>query len=102
MRVVEHHSEQVLLPLAERKLRADRVKRLRTVLLAKQGFTAPAIATCTVFSRCSVQEWVARDNTAGRAGDDIGSRSQATADARTNGTTATRRQSAVQKTKPVH
>ena len=54
MRVVEHHSEQVLQPLAERELRADRAKRLRTVLLAKQGFTAPEIVTCTGFSRCSV------------------------------------------------
>ena len=48
MRVVEHHSEQVLQPLAEREL--------RTVLLAKQGFTAPEIATCTGFSRQSIQE----------------------------------------------
>ena len=33
--------------LAEREVRADRAKRLRTVLLAKRGFTAPEIATCT-------------------------------------------------------
>ena len=63
MRVVDHHSEQVL-----QQLRADRAQRLRTVLLAKQGFTAPEIATCTGFSRRSVQEWVARYNAAGLAG----------------------------------
>ena len=68
MRVVDHHSEQVLQQLAERELRADRAKRLRTVLLAKQGFTAPEIATCTGFSRRSVQAWVARDNGDGLAG----------------------------------
>ncbi len=50
MRVVDHHSEQVLQQFAEREPRADRAKRLRTVLLAKQGFTAPKIATCTGFS----------------------------------------------------
>jgi transposase len=54
--------------LAEREQRADRAKRLRTVLLAIQGFTAPEIATCTGFSRRSVQEWVARYNGAGLTG----------------------------------
>jgi transposase len=68
MRVVDHHSEQVLQQLAEREPRADRAKRLRTVLLAKQGFTAPEIATCTGFSRRSVQECVARYNGAGLTG----------------------------------
>ena len=68
MRVVDHHSEQVLQQFAEREPRADRAKRLRTVLLAKQGFTAPEIAICTGFSRRSVQGWVARYNGAGLAG----------------------------------
>ena len=68
MRVVDHHSEQVLQQLTGREQRADRAKRLRTVLLAKQGFTAPEIATCTGFSRRSVQEWVARYNGAGLTG----------------------------------
>ncbi|MCX7406768.1 MAG: helix-turn-helix domain-containing protein [Planctomycetales bacterium] len=54
MRVVDHHSERVLQQFAERESRADRAKRLRTVLLAKQGFTAPEIATCTGYSRRSV------------------------------------------------
>jgi transposase len=68
MRVVDHHSEQALQQLAERELRADRAKRLRAVLLAKQGFTAPEIATCTGFCQRSVQEWVARYNGDGLAG----------------------------------
>jgi len=66
--VVDHHSEQVLQQFAEREPRADRAKRLQTVLLAKQGFTAPEIATCTGFSRRSVQVWGARYNGAGLAG----------------------------------
>lgn len=88
-RVVDHHSEQVLQQLAERELQADRAKRLRTVLLAKQGFTAPEIATCTGFSRGSIQKWVARYNAAELVRHGIRSRSQATADARTSGTFAT-------------
>jgi transposase len=68
MDVASHHTEQQLQQLAEREVRADRAKRLRTVLLAKQGFTAPEIATCTGFSRRSVQEWVARYNRVGLAG----------------------------------
>ena len=68
MDVANHHSEQRLQPLADREVRADRALRLRTVLLAKQGFTAPEIATCTGFSRRSVQEWVARYNAEGLDG----------------------------------
>lgn len=68
MRVVEQHSEQQLQRLVDQEVRAARAKRLRAVLLAKQGFTAPEIATCTGFSRRSVQEWVARYNHQGLAG----------------------------------
>lgn len=68
MFVVNHHSEQQLQQWADREVRADRALRLRTVLLAKQGFTAPEIATCTGFSRRSVQEWVARYNADGLDG----------------------------------
>lgn len=68
MRVAAHHSEQQLQQLVDRELRADRAKRLRTVLLAQQGFTAPEIATCTGFSRRVVQTWVARYNREGLAG----------------------------------
>lgn len=68
MYVANHHSEQQLQQLVDREVRADRALRLRTVLLARQGFTAPEIATCTGFSRRSVQEWVARYNAEGLDG----------------------------------
>ena len=68
MNVVSHHSEQRLQRLADREPRADLVKRLRTVLMARQGFTAPEVAICTGFSSRSVQEWVARYNREGLSG----------------------------------
>jgi transposase len=68
MKVVAHHSEQELERLASREKGADLAKRLRTVLLAKQGFTAPEVATCTGFSRRTVQDWVARYNQEGLRG----------------------------------
>jgi transposase len=68
MDVAAHHTEQELQRLADREPQADRARRLRVVLLAKQGFTAPEIATCTGFSRRTVQEWVARYNHDGCAG----------------------------------
>lgn len=68
MEVVTHHTEQQLQQLVEGEVRAARAKRLRTVLLAKQGFTAPEVATCTGFSRRSVQDWVARYNRQGLTG----------------------------------
>ena len=68
MRVAERHSEQQLQQLADQEPRADLAKRLRTITLAKRGYTAPEIATCTGFSRRVVQTWVARYNVAGLAG----------------------------------
>jgi len=68
MKVSAHHTEQQLQRLADQEPRADRAKRLRTIVLAKQGFTAPEIAICTGFSPRSVQEWVARYNREGVAG----------------------------------
>lgn len=68
MDVAAHDTEQRLQQLTERESRADRAKRLRTVLLAKQGFTASEIATCTGFSCRSVQEWVLRYNREGLDG----------------------------------
>ena len=68
MDVAAHDTEQRLQQLTERESRADRAQRLRTVLLAKQGFTASEIATCTGFSCRSVQEWVLRDNREGLDG----------------------------------
>jgi transposase len=68
MKVAAHHTEQHLQRFVEREVRADRAQRLRTVLLAKRGFTAPEVATCTGFSRRTVQHWVARYNAEGLAG----------------------------------
>ncbi len=68
MDVANHHSEQQLQRVLDLELRADRAKRLRAVLLAKQGFTAPEVATCTGFSRRMVQKWVERYNAEGLAG----------------------------------
>jgi transposase len=68
MDVVADHTEQQLQRLFDRETGADRALRLRTVLLAKQGFTAPEIATLTGLSRRSVQMWVARYNDEGLVG----------------------------------
>jgi transposase len=68
MNVATHHSEQQLQRLADQESRADLAKRLRTVFLAKQGFTAPEISLCTGFSPRSVQEWVGRYNREGLSG----------------------------------
>jgi transposase len=68
MDIATHQTEQQLHRLVERETGADRAQRLRTVLLAKQGFTAPEIATLTGLSRRSVQIWVARYNGEGLAG----------------------------------
>ena len=68
MRVVEHQSEQQLQRLVDRATLAVEAERLRVVLLAKQGFTALEIATCTGLSRRAVQDWVARYNREGLHG----------------------------------
>lgn len=65
MWVADHHSEQQLQQWADQEPRADRARRLRTIVLAKRSYTAPEIATCTGFSRRMVQKWVERDNAAG-------------------------------------
>lgn len=68
MDVAVGHTEQQLQRLVDQETRADRAQRLRIVLLAKQGFTAPEIATLTGLSRRAVQVWVARYNVEGLAG----------------------------------
>jgi transposase len=68
MKVATHHSEQQLQRLADQESRADLAKRLRTVFLAKQGFTASEVSRCTGFSPRSVQEWVGRYNREGLSG----------------------------------
>lgn len=62
------------LPLSELKRLAhvekdaDRVKRLRIVILAQEGWTAPAVAMAVGLSRRICQRWVRRYNDAGLAG----------------------------------
>lgn len=68
MRVASHFSEQELQRRVDREPRADGAKRLRAVLLAMQGLTAPEIATCTGFCRRSVQAWIERYNREGLDG----------------------------------
>lgn len=68
MRVADHQSEQQLQRLVDRATLAVETERLRVVLLAKQGFTAPEVATCTGMSRRAVQDWVARYNREGLNG----------------------------------
>lgn len=65
MEVKGSHTEQSLQKLVDREKRVDIACRLRSVLLAKQGFTAPEIAILTRLSRRTVQFWVARYNTEG-------------------------------------
>lgn len=68
MRVADHHSEQQLQRLVDQATLAVQAERLRVVLLAKQGFTAPEVATCTGLSRRAIQDWVARYNREGLNG----------------------------------
>ncbi len=51
MRVVDHHSEQVLQQLAVREPRADRAKRLRTVLLAAADIAGVQVRLSKVCAR---------------------------------------------------
>ena len=65
MRVTAH------LPLDELRVRADeesdkrRFVRIRAVILAAEGRTAPQIAAALGYSRRAVQDWVARYNAEG-------------------------------------
>ncbi len=68
MNVVSHYSERQLQRLADPEPRSDLAKRLRTVLMAHQGFMAPEVAICTGFNPRSVQEWVARYSREGLSG----------------------------------
>jgi transposase len=68
MRVVDRDSEQQLQQLVEREPRANLARRLRTVLLAKQGYTAGEIAICTGCCLRAAQMWVERYNQEGLAG----------------------------------
>lgn len=68
MHVVEHHSVQELQRLMRKQAQAQLLLRLQMVLLAKQGQTAPQIASLLGISRRIVQGWVYRYNAQGLEG----------------------------------
>jgi transposase len=66
---VKGHLPLVELERLERgETNAQRAKRLRIVIFAIRGFTAPAIAMCAGLSRRICQRWVRRYNDEGLAG----------------------------------
>jgi len=65
MYVQDRVSLEELERIERREPNAKRAKRLRIVILAMRGWTAPAIAMSTGLSRRACQEWVRRFNEAG-------------------------------------
>lgn len=66
---VEFHQTPETLKQAERvEKSASRAKRIRIVILAPEGWTAPSVAMAVGLSRRAVQGWVARYNADGFAG----------------------------------
>lgn len=68
MEIRPHLSLDELKQLARTEKDAGRVQRLRIVILALEGWTAPAIATAVGLSRRVCQSWAARYNQAGLEG----------------------------------
>jgi transposase len=68
MHVLEHHSVEELQRLMRKQTQAQLLLRLQMVLLAKQGQTAPQIASLLGISRRVVQCWVYRYNAQGLDG----------------------------------
>ena len=68
MQVRDHATLETLRRLEKREKDAGRAKRLRIIILAVQGFTAPSIALTLDFSRRDVQLWVERYNREGLHG----------------------------------
>jgi transposase len=68
MEVKDHLSLAELERLERSETSSQRAKRLRIVILAMGGFTAPAIAMCVGLSRRICQRWVCRYNEEGLAG----------------------------------
>jgi len=63
MYVADHLSVDALQDLADREPDKRRFLRLRAIILALRGHTAPEIAEALGVSRRAVQHWVARYNT---------------------------------------
>lgn len=68
MEVKLHRSLEELKRLERVEKDADRARRLRVVILACEGWTAPAVAMAVGLSRRICQRWVARYNEQGLAG----------------------------------
>jgi transposase len=68
MEVRDHATLETLRRLEKKEKDAWRAKRLRIIILAAQGFTAPSIALTLDLSRRDVQLWVERYNRAGLQG----------------------------------
>ena len=68
MRVRDHHTLDKLKLLERAEKNADRARRLRIVILAAEGWTAPAIVMAVGLSRRICQRWVARYNEQGLEG----------------------------------
>lgn len=68
MEVKERVSLAELKRLERREKQADRARRLRVVILATEGWTAPAVAMAVGLSRRVCQHWVARYNAEGLDG----------------------------------
>lgn len=68
MEVAGHLPLEELKRLERVEKNADRARRLRIVVLAAEGWTAPAVAMAVGLSRRICQRWVARYNTEGLVG----------------------------------
>jgi transposase len=68
MHVADHLSPEQLQGLADQEAGKARFLRLRAVILALEGRTAPEIAAALGAGRRTVQEWVARYNAEGPDG----------------------------------
>lgn len=68
MRVEFHLPVSELARLERCEKSAERARRIRIVILAMNGWTAPAVAMATGLSRRVCQEWVARFNESGLSG----------------------------------
>lgn len=68
MEVKDHRTLAELQELERAEKNADRARRLRIIILAIEGWTAPSIAMAVGLSRRICQRWVARYNTSGLEG----------------------------------
>ena len=67
MHVEPHQTQEELKSLEREERGVTRSKRLRVLILALEGWTAPAVATAVGLSRRACQDWVRRYNEGGLA-----------------------------------